>query len=88
MYLYGIMNFIFLSMTDLIVKCEPNLEKNMWIDHKNNLYYFEIDISELLNKGVYEFNCGGEKFCIKELKDLKLQRKNRLLYYKTKVYCE
>ena len=69
---------------DLIVKCEPNLEKNMWIDHKNNLYYFlEIDISELLNKGVYEFNCGEKKFCIKGER-LKITKKKQVIILQNK----
>ena len=30
--------YFFSQSKDLIVKCEPELPKNMWIDHKNNLY--------------------------------------------------
>jgi len=58
--------FFSLHNKDLIVKCEPVLTKNIWIDYKNNLYIFvEIPIIDLLSNKEYEINCGEKKLKIK-----------------------
>ena len=71
-----------LQNKDLIVKCEPELEKNMWIDYKNNLYVLlEISIKDLLEKENYEFKIGEKLFKI-EGKDLKIIKEKQIVILK------
>ena len=73
-----------LQSKELIVKCEPNLDKNMWIDHKNNLYIFtEIPISELLDNGLFEITCGEKKFQVKG-EDLKITKEKQIVILQNK----
>ena len=76
--------FFSLHNKDLIVKCEPTLTKNMWVDYKNNLYIFtEISVSELLDKGLYEITCGEKKFQIKG-EDLKITKEKQVVILQNK----
>ena len=71
-----------LQNKDLIVKCEPELEKNMWIDYKNNLYVLlEIPIKDLFEKENYEFKIGEKLFKI-EGKDLKIIKEKQVIILK------
>jgi len=72
-----------LQERDLIVKCEPELEKNMWIDHKNNLYiYLEIPVKDLLLFGFYEFEYGEKLFKIKG-QDLRIIKEKQVIILKS-----
>ena len=76
--------FFTLHNKDLIVKCEPALTKNIWIDYKNNLYIFvEIPIIDLLSKKEYEINCGEKKLKIKG-EDLKITKEKQVIILQNK----
>jgi len=76
--------FFSLHNKDLIVKCEPVLTKNIWIDYKNNLYIFvEIPIIDLLSKKEYEINCGEKKLKIKG-EDLKITKEKQVIILQNK----
>ena len=64
MFHYGIINYIFLSNKDLIVRCEPEIPKEIWINESNNMYIKKISINELFEKGFYEFEIGEKLFKI------------------------
>ena len=45
------MNYIFLHEADLIVKCEPELSDNVWLDDSNNMFVkIQIKVSDLWEK--------------------------------------
>lgn len=68
-----------LQSKDLIVKCEPEIPKNMWIDHKNNLYVcLKIKPEEVLQHGFYEFTVGEKKLKI-DGRDIKLTREKQVV---------
>ena len=68
---------------DLIVKCEPELDKNMWIDHKNNLYIFlEVPIKDILASEFYEFEYGEKLFKIKG-GDLRIMKEKQVVILKS-----
>jgi len=72
-----------LQERDLIVKCEPELDKNMWIDHKNNLYiYLEVPVKDLLSCGFYEFEYGEKLFKIKG-QDLRIIKEKQVVILKS-----
>ena len=76
--------FFSLHNKDLIVKCEPVLTKNIWIDYKNNLYIFvEIPIIDLLSNKEYEINCGEKKLKIKG-EDLKITKEKQVIILQNK----
>ena len=73
-----------LNNKDLIIKCEPELKKNMWIDNKNNLYIeIQISIKDLFEKEFHELEC-GEKFFNIESHQLKVTKEKQILIFKEK----
>ena len=68
-----------LHSKDLIVKCEPELSKNMWIDHKNNLYVcLKIKPEEVLQDGFYTFTIGEKNLKI-DGRDIKLIKEKQVV---------
>ena len=66
---------------NLIVKCEPELDENMWIDNNNNLYVkIEILVSDLLKNEVYELKC-GEKIYEINSKELKVTKEKQVIIF-------
>lgn len=54
-----------LQNIDLIVRCEPDIPKEVWINESNNMYIQkQISITELFEKGFYEFEIGEKLFKI------------------------
>ncbi|MEJ6575318.1 MAG: hypothetical protein QNL35_02630, partial [Emcibacteraceae bacterium] len=44
-----------LQNKDLIIKCEPDIPNNCWIDDRNNIYFLsKININELFEQGYYD----------------------------------
>ena len=72
---------------DLIVKCEPKINDNMWIDHKNNLYInLQInmnDIKKILETEHYEFECGEKNFKIKG-EDIRITKEKQVIILQKK----
>ena len=68
-----------LQSKDLVVKCEPELPKNMWIDHKNNLYVcLKIKPEEVLQNGFYNFTIGEKNLKI-DGRDIKLIKEKQVV---------
>ena len=54
-----------LQNKDLIVRCDPDVPKEVWINESNNMYIQkQISITELFKKGFYEFEIGEKLFKI------------------------
>ena len=69
---------------DLIVKCIPELDNNIWIDNKNNIYILlEIPIKELLQNKEHTFKCGEKIFTIKG-EDLKVTSEKQIIILEKK----
>ena len=64
---------------DLIIKCEPELKKNMWIDHQNNIYILEkISIEKIFKQKFHEIEFGEKLFKI-ESKKLKITQEKQII---------
>ena len=69
---------------DLIVKCIPELDNNIWIDNKNNIYILlEISVKDLLQNKEYTFKCGEKNFTIKG-EDLKVISEKQIIILEKK----
>jgi len=69
---------------ELIVKCEPDISNNIWIDEHNNIYFItKICIGELYEKGFCEFKV-GEKLIRVEGKSLTITKKKQVVLIKEK----
>ena len=77
-----------LQNKDLVVRCEPDLKDNMWIDDTNNLYIKQyVDIGTLLLDGFYEVECGEINLKILD-SDLKITKDKQLVTFKKKgILC-
>tara|TARA_A100001015_G_scaffold312273_1_gene417133 strand:- start:1493 stop:2386 length:894 start_codon:yes stop_codon:yes gene_type:complete len=67
---------------DLIVKCEPELPKNIWINRYNNIFITkQIKLNILFEKGFYEFEV-GEKLIKIDSKSLKITKEKQIVILK------
>ena len=67
---------------DLIVRCEPEIPKDIWINESNNMYIQkQISISELFQKGFYEFEIGEKSFKITS-DSLKITKEKQIVLLK------
>lgn len=54
-----------ISNTNLIIICEPNINKDLFIDNKNNLYVnYTKNINEILNKNKFDIVLANKTFNI------------------------
>jgi len=73
-----------LQNKDLIVKCEPELKENTWIDNQNNIYILEkISIKKIFQNKFHELKIGEKLFKI-ESKDLKITSKKQIIIFQSK----
>ena len=71
-----------LQNKDLIVRCEPEIPKEIWINESNNMYIQkQISISELFEKGFYEFEIGEKSFKINS-DSLKIMKEKQIVLLK------
>ncbi len=77
------MNYIFsLQDKDLIVKCEPEISKEIWINENNNIYIQkQIPIVNLFENGFYEINIGEKKFKL-DSQSLKITKEKQIVLLK------
>ena len=69
---------------DLIVRCEPEIPKNVWINQFNNIYITkQISIDKLFNEGFYEFELGEKNFKILA-NGLKITKEKQIIILKEK----
>lgn len=69
---------------DLIVRCEPEIPKNVWINQFNNIYITkQISIDKLFNEGFYEFELGEKNFKILA-NCLKITKEKQIIILKEK----
>ena len=67
---------------DLIVRCEPEIPKDIWINESNNMYIQkQISISDLFQKGFYEFEIGEKSFKITS-DSLKITKEKQIVLLK------
>ena len=67
---------------DLIVRCEPEIPKDIWINESNNMYVQkQISINELFQKGFYEFKIGEKPFKITS-DSLKITKEKQIVLLK------
>jgi len=67
--------------SDLIVKIIPDIQKNVFIDHNNNIYYKKnIDIKELYENESVEINICNRKFKLLS-SDFKITKKTQFFKY-------
>ena len=67
---------------DLIVRCEPEIQKDIWINESNNMYIQkQISISDLFQKGFYEFEIGEKSFKITS-DSLKITKEKQIVLLK------
>ena len=67
---------------DLIVRCEPEIQKDIWINESNNMYIQkQISISELFQKEFYEFEIGEKSFKITS-DSLKITKEKQIVLLK------
>ena len=83
MFHYGIHELHYsLQDKDLIVRCEPEIPKDIWINESNNMYIQkQISISELFQKGFYEFEIGEKSFKITS-DSLKITKEKQIVLLK------
>ncbi len=71
-----------LQNKDLIVRCEPDIPKEVWINESNNMYIQkQISITELFEKGFYEFEIGEKLFKINS-DSLKITKEKQIVLLK------
>ena len=71
-----------LQNKDLIIKCEPELKKNVWIDNQNNIYILEkISIEKIFQKKFHEIKFGEKIFKI-ESNNLKITQEKQFIEFK------
>ena len=78
--LWQIQHELYFSLheADLIVKCEPELPDNVWLDDSNNMFVkIQIQVSELWKKD-YEWVCGEKKILIKG-EELRLTKEKQII---------
>ena len=69
---------------DLIVRCEPEIPENVWINERNDIYLIiQISITELFEKGFHEFEV-GEKLIKIESESLKITKEKQIVLLKEK----
>ena len=69
---------------DLIVRCEPEIPENVWINERNDIYLtIQISINELFEKGFHEFEV-GEKLIKIESESLKITKEKQIVLLKEK----
>ena len=69
---------------DLIVRCEPEIPENVWINERNDIYrIIQISITELFEKGFHEFEV-GEKLIKIESESLKITKEKQIVLLKEK----
>lgn len=69
---------------DLIVKCEPEISKEIWINENNNIYIQkQIPIVNLFENGFYEINIGEKKFKL-DSQSLKITKEKQIVLLKNK----
>ena len=67
---------------DLIVRCDPEIPKEIWINESNNMYIQkQISINELFEKGFYEFEI-GEKLLKISSDSLKITKEKQIVLLK------
>ena len=71
-----------LQKKDLIVRCEPEIPKDIWINECNNMYIQKkISIADLFEKGFYEFEV-GEKILRIDSESLKITKEKQIVLLK------
>ena len=69
---------------DLIVKCEPEISKEIWINENNNIYIQkQIPIIKLFENGFYEFEIGEKLFKL-DSQSLKITKEKQIVLLKNK----
>ena len=69
---------------DLIVKCEPEIPTEVWINENNNIYVQkQIPIVDLFKNGFYEFEIGEKLFKL-DSESLKITKKKQIILLKNK----
>lgn len=69
---------------DLVVRCEPEIPDNIWINESNNIYLtMQISIKDLFEKGFHEFEVGEKMFKI-ESESLKITKEKQIILLKEK----
>ena len=73
---------------DIIVKCEPELPKDVWIDDDNNIYVcLEIEMKDLWESKKYEWQCGEKKVILKS-NELKVTSEKQIICRKNEgIFC-
>ena len=68
----------------MIVRCEPDIPKNFWINEYNTIYLQKkISIVELFKNGFYEFKIGEKLFRIHS-NSLKITKEKQIIVLKEK----
>jgi len=71
-----------LQEKDLVVRCEPDIPKEIWINESNNMYIQkQISINDLFEKGFYEFEVGEKSFKITS-DSLKITKEKQIILLK------
>ena len=71
-----------LQKKDLIVRCEPEIPKDIWINESNNMYIQkQISIKDLFEKSFYEFEV-GEKILRIDSESLKITKEKQIVLLK------
>ena len=86
--LWQIQHELYFSLhdNDIIVRCEPELEKNVWIDDHNNLFVcLTIQLASLWENKEYKWIC-GEKSVIIKSNELKITDEKQIIVKKIKVF--
>jgi len=69
---------------DLVVRCEPEIPENVWINERNDIYLtIQISINELFEKGFHEFEV-GEKLIKIDSESLKITKEKQIILLKEK----
>ena len=69
---------------DLIVKCEPEIPSEVWINENNNIYIQkQIPIIKLFENGFYEFEIGEKLFKL-DSQSLKITKEKQIILLKNK----
>ena len=71
-----------LQKKDLIIKCEPKIRKNAWIDNQNNIYILEkISIEKIFYNKFYQLKIGDKLLKIESNK-LKITQEKQIFEFK------
>lgn len=82
--LWQIQHELYFSLhnNDIIVRCEPELEKGVWIDDHNNLFVcLTIELTSLWENKEYKWTC-GEKSVIIKSNELKITKEKQIIVKK------